>query len=132
MIFDERETANILAGLRLLQDKVESGDMADYRRLPHFDTTSVLSGPEIDVLCERITFETEDGAAMGDIGLHHFFTWCADNLSGFERQQCDESEHFYLHDMRIGGFAGDRQAYFIDSNPEFDRARRMMLADKGL
>lgn len=52
--FNYQEKSNILAGLRLLQDKVEDGSLADGRKLPHFDDAEPLSSDQIDELCEKL------------------------------------------------------------------------------
>ena len=51
--FNYQETNSILAGLRILQDKVDDGSLADYRELPHFDDVEPLSSVQIDELCEK-------------------------------------------------------------------------------
>ncbi|MEF1335594.1 hypothetical protein REH81_02200 [Vibrio rotiferianus] len=52
--FNYQETSTILAGLRILQDKVDDGSLADYRKLPHFDDVEPLSSDQIDELCEKL------------------------------------------------------------------------------
>lgn len=60
--------------------------------------------------------------------LSEFFGWCESNLRQFYIESCDESNHFYLGDVYIGGWAGDtRQFYLIHSN-ECAAALRMMNA----
>lgn len=60
--------------------------------------------------------------------LRSLFDWCEDNLSGFKRVICDESEHYYLNDVRIGGWAGDSQQYFIDNESYLNS----VISDSGL
>ncbi|RYU64295.1 hypothetical protein [Aliivibrio finisterrensis] len=42
-----------------------------------------------------------------------FFDWCKENVEGFEESDCDESFHYYVNDIMIGGWAGDAQQYFL-------------------
>ena len=65
---------------------------------------------------------------MNEEEMKAFFEWCDENLKGFEVQDCDESQHFYLNGVMIGGWAGDTRAYFYDQNDELAKALRMMNA----
>ena len=65
---------------------------------------------------------------MSQQELIEFFKWAQDNLKGFTVEPCDESKHFYLNEVRIGGWAGDSRVYFYDQNDELARALRMMDA----
>ncbi|EGQ8547893.1 hypothetical protein ACOJUY_004352 [Vibrio alginolyticus] len=60
--------------------------------------------------------------------MKNFFDWAEKNLRGFQAQDCDESEHYYLNDECIGGYAGDRRELFIKHNDELAKALRMMDA----
>ncbi|HAS5778557.1 TPA: hypothetical protein I7E95_002515 [Vibrio cholerae] len=60
--------------------------------------------------------------------IKEFFDWAQHNLRNFEIQECDESNHVYLNDVFIGGWAGDTQKYFIKQNDETAKALRMMEA----
>jgi hypothetical protein len=62
--------------------------------------------------------------------LEEFFKFCQDNLERFNAHSCDESDHFYLDDVLIGGYAGDRQEFFYKHSDELARALRMMEASK--
>jgi hypothetical protein len=62
--------------------------------------------------------------------LQKFFDFCAINLMGFEVLEVDESQHYYLNDVLIGGWAGDRQDFFYQPSDELARALRMMDAAK--
>ncbi len=63
---------------------------------------------------------------MNQQELKSFFTFCEDNLKGFEVRDCDESQHFYLNDEFIGGWAGDSRAFFYEQNDSMAKALRMM------
>lgn len=52
-----QELSSILAGLRMLQDKVTNGTLTQERKLPHFDDVDPLSAEQIDDLCERLSNE---------------------------------------------------------------------------
>jgi len=67
---------------------------------------------------------------MNQNELIEFFNWCNDNLLNFENQHCDESQHYYLNDVMIGGWAGDTCRYFYEQNDELAGAIRMMDASK--
>jgi hypothetical protein len=60
--------------------------------------------------------------------LREFFNFCAMNLLGFELREVDESQHYYLNNVLIGGYAGDRQDFFYHHSDELARAVRMMDA----
>ncbi len=49
-----QEASSVLAGLRMLQDRVEDGTLKKGRKLPHFDDVEPLSSEQIDELCERL------------------------------------------------------------------------------
>ena len=53
-----QEVSSILAGLRILQDHIETGTLKDYRKLPHFEDIQPLSSNQIDTLCENINLNT--------------------------------------------------------------------------
>lgn len=65
---------------------------------------------------------------MTQTEMQEFFEWATENLRGFEVQDCDESDHYYLNDVFIGGYAGDRRQLFIKQNDELAKALRMMDA----
>lgn len=54
MKLNYQELSSVLAGLRLLQDKVADGTLTEGRKLPHFDDVEPLSSEQIDELCERL------------------------------------------------------------------------------
>lgn len=62
--------------------------------------------------------------------MQEFFLWCEENLKGFKKVDVDESDHFYLNDILIGGWAGDRQQFFYEQSDKLASALRMMDADK--
>lgn len=65
---------------------------------------------------------------MTQTELSEFFTWVGENLNNFHSQDCEESEHYYLGDDRLGGWRGDTRQYFLDSNDTTAKALRMMDA----
>ena len=65
---------------------------------------------------------------MSQSELQAFFEWCAEHMAGFEKHDCDESEHYYIGESRIGGWAGDRGQFFFDQNDVTARTLRMMDA----
>ncbi len=69
---------------------------------------------------------------MNQSELKAFFSFCESRLVGFEISQCDESEHYYLYDVCIGGYAGDRQDFFFNHCDELARALRMFDAYKAV
>ncbi|MFZ3461425.1 hypothetical protein [Vibrio harveyi] len=60
--------------------------------------------------------------------MQAFFDWASNNLLGFKIDDCEESEHYYLNEKFIGGWAGDARQYFIKHNDELAKALRMMDA----
>jgi hypothetical protein len=67
---------------------------------------------------------------MDNEELRVFFQWCEESLRQFHTESCDESEHYYLGDVMIGGYAGDTRAYFFNHGNEFAAAVRMFDASK--
>lgn len=59
-----------------------------------------------------------------------FFQWCDDNIKTFEKEPCDESEHYYIGGVMVGGWAGDTQQFFFEHNNISAKALRMMDTDK--
>ncbi|EJE4208620.1 MULTISPECIES: hypothetical protein [Vibrio harveyi group] len=57
MKLNYQELSSVLAGLRILQDKVETKTLTECRKLPHFDDVAPLSSEQIDELCERLNCE---------------------------------------------------------------------------
>lgn len=53
-----------------------------------------------------------------------FLGWCTEHLQ-CDLSDCDESSHLYFNGERIGGYAGDRREYFVDSNDTVARVFRM-------
>lgn len=62
--------------------------------------------------------------------LRAFFAWCEATLKGFEVVDVDESTHYYLGDVLLGGFAGDCDMYFFEHSDKLAAALRMMDAEK--
>jgi hypothetical protein len=60
--------------------------------------------------------------------LQKFFNFCAMNLIGFRLCEVEESQHYYLNDVLIGGHAGDKQEFFYQHSDELARAVRMFDA----
>lgn len=67
---------------------------------------------------------------MNQDELKEFFTWCEDNIKNFNAEPCDESQHYYIKDTLIGGWAGDSCQFFFEHNNISVKALRMMDADK--
>lgn len=57
MKLNYQELSSVLAGLRLLQDKIEDETLNAERKLPHFDDVEPLSAEQIDQLCARLDCE---------------------------------------------------------------------------
>lgn len=57
MKLNYQELSSVLAGLRILQDKVETKTLTECRKLPHFDDVAPLSSEQMDELCERLNCE---------------------------------------------------------------------------
>lgn len=68
---------------------------------------------------------------MNQRELSEFFGWCEENIKNFRVEDCDESRHFYIRDVRIGGWAGDSRQYFFEHSNIAAKAIRMMDASKG-
>ena len=54
-----------------------------------------------------------------------FFDWCATTLVTFEAQDCDESVHFYVEGVCIGGYDGCRRVYFQEQSDILAKLFRM-------
>lgn len=54
--------------------------------------------------------------------------WALYNLNNCEMRECDESDHVYWKDERIGGHAGDTREFFWDQNDTSAKVLRMMDA----
>lgn len=67
---------------------------------------------------------------MNQSELKEFFSWCEENIKTFNKEDCDESEHYYIKDTLIGGWAGDTRSFFYEHSNIFAKALRMMDADK--
>lgn len=63
---------------------------------------------------------------MNQQEIQMFFQWCDQNLDTFEAVNCDESDHYYINDVFVGGFAGDRRQFFIKHNDELANALTQM------
>ena len=57
-----------------------------------------------------------------------FFAWAEENLRGFEVEDCDESIHYYLNGVFVGGWAGDAREIFYKQNDELAKGLRMYSA----
>lgn len=68
---------------------------------------------------------------MNQQEMQAFFLWCESTLLGFEVVENEESTHYYLHDERIGGWAGDSKTFFLEHNEICSGAIRMMDAVHG-
>ncbi len=51
--------------------------------------------------------------------LEKLFNFGKETMADFQVEDNEESEHYYLHGERIGGYAGDSRQYFMDNNDEF-------------
>lgn len=60
---------------------------------------------------------------MNQQELFDLFEWACNELNHFEAVDCDESFHYYFHGEMVGGWAGDRRAYFFKHN---DRLAQMI------
>jgi hypothetical protein len=62
---------------------------------------------------------------MSSVNLKELFDFCQDKqdkLGNFEVRPCDESEHYYLDNQMIGGYAGDVREYFSEPSEELSFA----------
>ncbi len=53
-LFNNQEATCVLAGLRLLQDKINHEGMQSAKSMPHFDDIDPLESEELDMFCENI------------------------------------------------------------------------------
>jgi len=67
---------------------------------------------------------------MNQAEMVMFFSWCEEHLAQFKVNPCDESTHYYLGDVQVGGWAGDSRQYFYNQCDELASALRMMNAAK--
>ncbi len=58
MQLNDQELACVLAGLRLLQDKINYEGMCFVASMEHFDHVALLETDELDLLCERINIDS--------------------------------------------------------------------------
>lgn len=67
---------------------------------------------------------------MNQTEMREFFQWCDVTLKQFTISDCDESEHYYLGDVFIGGWAGDRREFFYKHSDQLAQALRMFDAER--
>lgn len=61
---------------------------------------------------------------LSQVSLNAFFAWVQFTLDELEIVQCDESTHYYVDNVFIGGFAGDRREFFVKDNETSNEALR--------
>lgn len=63
---------------------------------------------------------------MNQVEIKELFIFCENTFKNFKAEDCDESSHYYLNDVFIGGYAGDANMFFLEQNDEVAEAIQMM------
>ncbi|MGD8116954.1 hypothetical protein [Vibrio sp. TRT 29B02] len=65
---------------------------------------------------------------MNESEARVFFEWAEEHLKGFTVEDCEESTHYYLNGVLVGGWAGDTRQTFYKQNDELAKGLRMFDA----